>query len=136
MREMIDQYGWIVIALLIVCMLIALVSPLTTFIADKVAEYADDLNDIPSGVSDQNLPYLITIHSNISDGGVVSLIGQNSGTQVYLIGENTINFIATTNSGYRFIGWYVDNQLISEDLIADYDVSERTTITARFEKIS
>ena len=82
----------------------------------------------------QIVPYVVLVDSNIPEAGKVELTGDYSGTRAYLQGHKTITFKTTISEGYDFIGWYIDNVLISADpeFTEGYSVDKRTAIVAKF----
>ena len=132
MRDTLENYGWIIISLIVISILIALATPLTTYVADSITKNADDITDNFPDDSDYNIPYLVTVRCNISEGGIVRFTGDYDGTRIYLKGENVISFKAIANEGYDFEGWYANGIFISDQMEFEYTVTEQITITARF----
>ena len=71
--------------------------------------------------------YSVTLNRNNTSAGSVS------GAGTYTSGANC-SAKATTNSGYRFIGWYSGNTLKSYDTTYTFKVSADTTLEARWVK--
>lgn len=58
--------------------------------------------------------------------------GSTTGSGMYSYNEE-ITITATENQGYHFTGWYIDNELISSDIIYQYIVTDDVIIIAKFE---
>ena len=91
------------------------------------AVFSTNANEIPSLIFNKETN--ISIASNI--GGQARMVG-------FADNESEITIIATTQAGYKFAGWYVDDTLLSENLSTTIDTTNLAgkTIVARFEPIS
>ena len=91
------------------------------------AVFSTNANEIPSLIFNKETN--ISIASNI--GGQARMVG-------FADNESEITIIATTQAGYKFAGWYVDDTLLSENLSTTIDTTNLAgkTIFARFEPIS
>ena len=125
----------VVAIMLVVGIVLVLATPIGNFftgVLDKEKEPVDN-NIFQTGT--YAIPFTVSLKTNIPGAGTVTFTGDYSGTSVNLKGEKTLTFTATANSGYTFLGWYVGDTLISEDLVftTGYTVNAATTITAKYE---
>ena len=67
------------------------------------------------------------------DGGNVAISGSSS-TSATLATGATVTVTATLNKGCTFIGWYVNDVLVSTDVEYTFTVSEDVAFVARFKK--
>ena len=72
--------------------------------------------------------YMITVNRNIENAGEVIDSG------IFAEGE-TVTLMATTNTGYRFLGWYDGETLLSTNAKYKVMVSADKTYTAKWEEI-
>ena len=135
MRNTIENYGWIIVCLLAITILISLATPLVNVYKDNIINNTAEIED---GMIDNlgiKLPYPVTVKINLPDAGKAELVGDHTGSRIYLRGFNTITFKAIAFEGYQFDGWYLGNELISTERKATLNVEKRTEITAVFSKI-
>ena len=132
MKDTIQNYGWIVITLIVLSIMIALASPFATAIADNVIKHTSDLGDQIDNAPAYQIPYAVKLTTNDSRRGSVMFTGEHDGDKVFLKGTNTVSMTAVPEAGYEFVGWYVNGKLVSEDIEYSVDVSKKTTITAKF----
>ena len=137
MKNTIENYGWIVIVLLSISIIIGLASPLAIYYSDNFVQNAKRVDDSLNADMNFNLPYRVKVDSDMAGSGKVELTGNYSGDEVYLKGETVITFKATPNDDYRFLGWYENNKLISNEIeyTSGYSVNKQTDIIAKFEFI-
>ena len=83
----------------------------------------------------KDLPkYTITVSTNSTEG-TVSISGQESSTGTYYKGEE-VTVSATANKGFKFEGWYEEDNKVSSDNPYTFDVSDAgRTLTAKFSAI-
>ena len=72
-----------------------------------------------------NIYYQLFI--NAGEGGTVN------GTEAIIPHGFMAHLVATPDAGYRFVGWYQDGKLISEQAVFNYVTAESGTLEARFE---
>ena len=83
------------------------------------------------GTSTPVAKYAVSV--SCGDGGDVAIIGSSS-TSTTLETGVTVTVTATLNEGYTFIGWYVNDVLVSTDAEYTFTVSEDVALVARFKK--
>lgn len=117
----------------------------------KGEDYSNASNDTEAkitytiGVTDNSIKVLeekagniftVTLSINNENAGTVSFIGEHSGTSIELKGEQEVSFaVNITNSSTNFVGWYIDETLISTETTYKYTVRENTDIIAKFETV-
>ena len=136
MKDTIQNYGWIVITLIVLSIMIALASPFATAVADNIMMQANDLGDQMDNAPDYVPPYAVKLSANNTKSGTIEFIGDYSGTKIFLKTTATVTVKATPAEGCEFLGWYVNGVLVSEDLEYTVDVSKETTFTAKFSNSS
>ena len=131
MKNVIQDYGWIVITLIILSILIGISQPIVRYAYDNgIRPSKDFIDTLPD---EQGLSYTVRLNTNIPKAGTISFKNEYSGTKVLIKGKNTLTFVATQNEGYTFLGWYLGDTLISDKLEASVSVKSTVTITARYE---
>lgn len=73
--------------------------------------------------------YCISVEA--SSGGVVSITGY-SGYSEYVYPGKNVEVVAKPREGYRFIGWYDDEVLVSESHAYSFNVASNLVLVARF----
>ena len=126
----------VVAIMLVVGIVLVLATPIGNFftgVLDKEKEPVDN-NIFQTGT--YAIPFTVSLKTNMPAAGTVEFTGDHSGTSVNMDGAGTVTFKATVNSGYKFLGWYQGNTLISSDLeyTTGYNVSGATTLTAKYEE--
>ena len=134
-KETLSNYGWIVICVLVLAVMIALAGPFGTFVADAVKSTTQGLFDVNQGALDAAG---ITIDDNAfveGNGGA----GENGGTGqtpltpvAYEIIEGAGQTVATTAASFRsnadyskFSAVKIDNNVVDP---SNYTISEGSTI--------
>ena len=96
------------------------------FFAPQVEQPQDDIDD---GL-DQETSCIVSIKSNNEDlGGVKTISG------VYRKGQD-IDLVAYTKESNVFIGWYINNELLSRDRITKYTAVADVEIIASFQEFN
>ena len=142
-RKSFASWGLIVVAIIVLAIMIAFATPFGRFISNEVtstlisfkgttsAALSGDDNSENNGVAS----YTVELITDIPGAGTVEFTGDgHSGTRLRLQGEQILAFVATCNTSYQFLGWYVGDTLISEDAVftTGYAVNGNVTIEARF----
>ena len=68
----------------------------------------------------------VTVNTATTEGGTVAGAGE------YELGTS-VTLTATANAGYKFIGWFVGDELVSEDAEFTFTAEESCEFTAKFE---
>ena len=76
-----------------------------------------------------SMNYTVTATASPSEGGTVS------GGGSYSAGK-TATVTATPKSGWHFTGWFEDNVKVSDNASYSFTVTEKVTLTAKFEKVN
>ncbi len=71
------------------------------------------------------IKYAVTVSENYGGAGTVS----GAGTYDY---NSAHTFTATTNSGYSFVGWYINGKLVSASSSFKYTVTGSAALTAKY----
>ena len=78
---------------------------------------------------EKNIEYFV-VKAKVADGGSVSA------SDMMVESGATVKFIASANDGYRFLGWYDGDTLLSENETYEFKPDGSTEIFAAFEEIT
>ena len=78
----------------------------------------------------EKIEYAVNVTVDPTEGGTVA----GGATGEYEIGTNLI-LTATANSGYKFVGWYKDGELVEEEILYSFTVEADCEIVAKFEAL-
>ncbi len=90
---------------------------------EKAANYKVTTEEIETTVSVENIATV----SVIAENGTVSGVG------TYLVGSE-VNLVATADSRYEFDGWFVGEELVSEEAEYSFVLEADIELTAKFKK--
>ena len=98
---------------------------------DSIVEQPSQESQTEATTSEPSPTFTLTTYSNTDEYGKAGTytIHQNMSVSV---GEQVL-LTATVNDGYNFVGWFIDNICVSEDLIYNYcAVAKNVRIEARY----
>ncbi len=75
-------------------------------------------------------PYTLNAYASPPEGGSVEIQGDTEG--VFYHGDEA-TVIASTSTGYEFIGWSDDSEIVSEDITYVFPMTGNRTLVAEFE---
>ncbi|MCQ2459933.1 MAG: Ig-like domain-containing protein [Ruminococcus sp.] len=86
-------------------------------------------NNMPESVyiPNPNISRVININANPD----TLIMGKVDGNGTYNIGD-TVKLIAMPSYGYKFLGWFNGDELVSEDAELTFDAKENVNLTAKF----
>ncbi len=135
MKSAISQYGWLVITIIILAILVSLASPLAIHIKDSVIRIFQKQGEVMPNETNTSRPYLVALRTNEPKNSTVVFTSDgHNGSKLILQGQNTITATATCEKEYRFIGWYKGNTLLSDNPVYTWTVTGSQTIDGRFQK--
>ncbi len=124
----------VVAIMLVVGIVLVLATPIGNFFTGVLDKEKEPVNDNIFQTGTYDIPFTVSLKKNIAEAGTVEFTGEHSGTSANLSAAGTVTFKATVNSGYKFLGWYQGDTLISNSLeyTTGYNVSGGTVITAKY----